>query len=109
MSDFLQPCNVYRIYFAHIFPHLKYGIEVYGMSSKTNIKYLQGDQNKLIKTLCKSHTLDSPRTLLHDLKIFNVQEILMYFLLCFVYKQPHDMLPSVFTDYFVKNRNLKQV
>jgi len=106
MSDFLHPADILRIYFAYVFPHLKYGIEVYGMSSKSNIKCLQGIQNKLVKLLCKSDMLDSPQILLQDLKIFNVQQIIYYFLLCFVYKQINHMLPSAFSDYFVRNCDL---
>ena len=106
MSSFLQPCDIHRIYFAYIFPHIKYGIELYGMSSKSNIKSIQGIQNKLVKTLCRSDQYDSPTALLKELEIFCVSDILTFCILCFVYKQLNNMLPGPFDDYFHRNCDL---
>ena len=38
-------------YYAFIFPHIKYGIEIYGASSSGKVKQIQFIQNKLIKII----------------------------------------------------------
>jgi len=105
ISKYINRSHVREIYFAYIFPHIKYGIEISGTSNK-NVAILQKCQNRLIKTLCNAGRYDSP-TLLHDqLGLFNIIELIFFNIACFVYKQQNGLLPKVFDQYFQTNDQL---
>ena len=106
MSDFLKMDDVRKIYFAYVFPHIKYGIEVYGISSKKNQRSIQGVQNKLLKILCKCNQFDSPSLLHQSMNIFSFLESCIFSILVFVYKQVNGLLPPVFNQYFILNSAL---
>ena len=108
LSSFIGKDDVRRIYYAYIFPHIKYAIEVFGLSSVSNNLNLQKCQNKLLKILCKSDYQDSPTILHTELAILNIKEISLLFLSLFVYKQQNGLLPSVFDSYFCTNQELQR-
>jgi len=114
ISNFINRSHVRDIYFAYVFPHIKYGIEITGSSSMKNVGNLQSCQNRLLKILCKSGRYDSP-TLIHEqLGIFNIKELTFFSISCFVYNQQNDLLPTVFQSYFktndqVMNRSHRQL
>ena len=103
ISDFIDESDIRRIYFAYVFPYIKYGVEIYGLSSQTNRRSLQGIQNKLLKILCKSGRYDSPSVLYKQHNILNVVEISIFFILRFVFRQLNGLLPTVFRPYFTSN------
>ena len=106
ISNFITKAHVRSIYFAYLFPHINYGIEIVGVSSKKNRNLLQGSQNKLLKVLCKSGTYDSPQLLHEELGIFNISQLTYFHTACFVYKQLNGLLPSIFEDYFKTNEQM---
>jgi hypothetical protein len=53
LADYIKPDNIRQIYYAYVFPYIKYGIEVYGSCDQSILKPLQTAQNKLLKILCK--------------------------------------------------------
>lgn len=106
ISNFINRSHIRDIYFAYVFPHIKYGIEITGSSSVKNVSILQGCQNKLLKILCQVGRYDSP-TLIHDqLGIFNIKELTFFNLSCFVYNQQNGLLPRVFNNYFKTNEQV---
>jgi len=106
ISQFLDHNDVRRVYFAYIFPYIKYGIEIYGMCSKSNLKVIQGVQNKLLKIACQCDRYYSPSLLHKQLSIFSIHELIGFFVLNFVYKQVNGLLPPVFNSYFTFNSDL---
>lgn len=101
ISNFLDMSHCRNIYFAYIYPHITYGMEIYGQSSKTNMNLIQRAQNKTLKILCKRDRYESPTLLHRELEILNVTEISVLSLGTFVYKQVHGLLPNVFDDMFI--------
>ena len=51
VKSFITSYLARQLYFAFLFPHIEYGIECYGASSKNNIKKLQVIQNKLLRLI----------------------------------------------------------
>ena len=98
--------NVRDIYFAYIFPHIKYGIELFGINSAKNSNTLQACQNRLLKILCKAGRYDSPTIIQDELGIFNIIQITHFHQSCFVYNQLKGHLPRVFDDYFKTNEQI---
>ena len=80
----------------------KYGLEVYGHTSKANIKKIQTLQNKILKTIFNKDQLTPTITLHKELHILQVQFSQANLLL--VCKQRNNLLPEIFKDYF-KVRN----
>jgi hypothetical protein len=100
LSKFLPYESVCDIYYAYIFPHIKYGIEVYGTCSKTLLNVLQVQQNKLLKILCKRNIRDSATALHQELGLLSCQNVNEQFTLLFVFKQRNNLLPNIFMDYY---------
>ena len=101
MSSFLDRNHCRTIYFAYIHPHLMYGIELFGLSSKGNNQLLQRTQNKLLKMICKCDLYYSPTTLHKELGIFSVKEAAIFVHSSLVYKQRNGLLPTVFDNMFL--------
>jgi hypothetical protein len=102
MSQFISENDVHRIYYAYIFPHIKYAIEIYGSACKTALRPLQVVQNKLIKILCKRSYDSSSSELLREKSILNCKHLNRLFTNIFVYKQQNNMLPDIFSRYYTR-------
>jgi hypothetical protein len=100
LSRFIPVELVSQIYYAYVFPYIKYGIEVYGSCSKTALNIIQVKQSKLLKIVCKRDMRDSSTALHQELKLLNCQSIHELFTLIFVYKQQNKLLPDIFNNYF---------
>ena len=96
------------LYFAFVFPHLLYGIEIYGNTYQSHLSKLVKLNNKILRILqnapLKSHTLSLyknyntlPLPLLHDFQI-----------LLFVHKFLYhgNKMPSIFASYFTQNTSV---
>jgi len=99
------------LYFACVFPHLLYGIEIYGNTYQSHLSELVKLNNKILRILqnapLKFHTLSSyknyntlPLPLLHDIQI-----------LLFVHKFLYhgNKIPSIFVSYFTQNTSVHQL
>ena len=100
LSEIIDDSCAMSIYNAYIFPHIKYGIELYGTAKPIHLNKVQVLQNKLLKILFKRNKRDSPRELLKEKGILNCRNLNKYFLLLFIYKQQNNLLPVVFRNYF---------
>ena len=98
------------LYFAFVYPHLLYGIEIYGNTYHSHLSKLETLNNKILRILqnkpLRTHTIDLyssyltlPLSLLHNFQI-----------LLFVHKFIHHSgkLPPVFMSYFIQNQFIHQ-
>jgi hypothetical protein len=97
-----------QIYYAYVFPYIKYGVEVYGTCSESVMKQLQIEQNKLLKILYKKNRRYGTNQLYSEIKLLKCTDIHKLFLGIFVYKQQNRMLPSIFEDYYKLNSDVCQ-
>ena len=95
------------LYFAFVFPHLLYGIEIYGNTYQSHLSKLVKLNNKIVRILqnapLKSHTLSLyknyntlPLPLLHDFQILFVHKFLYH----------GNKMPSIFASYFTQNTSV---
>lgn len=95
-----------NLYFAFVYPHLLYAIEIYGNTFHSYLHKLEVLNNKILRILQNS----APRTPTIDLfTLYNtlpLQLLHNYQILLFVHKFVHHRhtLPQVFNSYFVQNR-----
>ena len=94
-----------QIYFAFIYSRMKYGIEVYGNCSATNLNKIQMMQNKLMRLLLNIDRLTPTDTLHQTLNILKVSDIYQVNILSFVYDIVSGRCPNVFQYYFELKRN----
>ena len=77
---FICPDMVRQLYYAYVFPHISYGIELYGAACKTNLTKIQVAQNLLLKALTKCKRRDGATALHQKLNIPKVGELYTLFL-----------------------------
>ena len=108
LSRFINDDHARRIYYAYVYPHIIYGIENYGLTSKNNMKKIQISQNKIIKTLFKKDNRYNTDDLFKETKLMNVVNVCKLQQCCFVYKQKNQILPNIFNNYYITNIQVRQ-
>ena len=88
------------IYFTCINSVIKYGIEIYGATTKSNLHRIQVLQNKLLKVLTKKEFRYSTNQLHIDMRILKVEDIYSHSILQFVYKCLNKKVPKKFHKNF---------
>lgn len=97
--------NVLRkLYFAFVYPHLLYGVEVYANTCKSYLLKLQTLNNKILRILLNKN-FDSPSkqlyVIMESLPIPQLHDMQM---LCLTYKGMYckELIPSLFHQYFTR-------
>ena len=90
------------IYYACIYPHISYAIEIYGTANDTLMSKLQVQQNKLLKLLTKRDYRYSTNKLHQENRILQVKHIHELYALAFVLRCPKDTSIEPFKDYFTR-------
>ena len=91
-----------QLYFAFIYSRLKYGIEVYGSCSKTQMNKLQIVQNRLMKFLFRKPRMTSTNELHHEIKILKLNDLHDFSILQLVHNCLNKKCPLTFAEYFKK-------
>ena len=102
-NDALKSLN-----FALVYPHLLYGIEVYGAASMSKLDKLIKLNNKILRIL-QWKRLDYPVKLLYqNYKTLPIPALHNYQILVFMFKYVHlnNCLPPAFTNYLVFNSSI---
>ena len=91
-----------KLYFAFIYPHLLYGIEVYANTSKSNLTRLSNLNNKLIRIVLNEKLNVPSAQLYKKLNVLPISELHQMQLVIFVNKClfHKDLLPVIFREYF---------
>ena len=95
--------NKLLLYNAYIYSKIQYGLEVFGSASATEISKIQTKQNTALKILFNKDFYTPADKLHKDLSILLVGDIYKLYLVKFVFKHQHGLLPEVFDDYFITN------
>lgn len=106
LSKFLPKQLIPQVYHAYVFPHIKYGIELYGTCCKTRLKTIEVQQSKLLKILMNVPYRYSTTAMYQELKLLTVKSIHDLFSDIFVFKQRNNLLPSIFQNYYYTKREL---
>ena len=89
-----------QLYYAFIYPRLKYGIEVYGSCNKNLINKLQVVQNKMLKLLLNRTRRTNTDKLHYELKLMKFNDIYNYSLALFTYDSLYKECPLPLHNYF---------
>ena len=94
-----------QLYYAFIYSKIKYGMEVYGSCSSTNIGKIQTMQNKLMKLLLRLRRMTPTNELHMHLNILKVSDIYKSNVLSFVNEILSGRSPDIFKNYFILKNN----
>ena len=109
LAKYIDNDRINQIYYAYVFPYIKYGIEIFGTCDSTTLKPLQTAQNKILKTLCKKKRRYPTDKLHNELNILKCEDIHKLFVGIFVYKQQNNLLPTIFSNYFHARNNIHNI
>ena len=93
------------IYFNFVYSRISYGIQIFGISSKTNLKKIQTLQNKILKFLFKLDPEMSTMDLHHKIRILNIKDSYEVNVLNFVNKCLTRRCPDFLGNYFTYKQN----
>ena len=88
------------VYYAIVFPHLMYGILLWGCSSKNNLHKLQMLQNKCLRIKEGWQTKQKLEPLFIKFEIFNIDQLLNFEIAKFMFLYQRKKLPQLFNNYF---------
>ena len=91
---------VREIYFTTVFPHINYGLEIYGSCSGSLLSKLQVKQNQLMKILTKKDRLYPTDALHSENRILKIVDVFKSKILLFVHKCLNKNTISIFHNYF---------
>ena len=106
IKNFISDKNKYKLYNAYVLPKLRYGLEVYGNTSKGNMQKVQVMQNRILKVLFNKDFLMPTKELHKELTLLLVNDMHKHLIVQFVYKAKHKHLPSIFDNYYQENQSL---
>jgi len=108
LSMYIHQDMITQIYYAYVYPHITYVIQLYGKGNKTDLDRLQRKQNGILKTLSCKPTRYGTNDIHSELKLLTIENIHKLFSACFVFKQQHHMLPNVFNSYYRRNAEVRE-
>ena len=101
----ITPVVVRQLYYAFIYSRIKYGIELYGSNSASNMNKVQVIQNKLLKMVLKLDRLMPTNDLHKNIKILKIVDIHKCNTLGLVKEMVSDRCPAIFRNYFEMKGN----
>ena len=105
----LVPFSCLRmLYYALVYPHIVYCIEVYANTYKSYLAKLQVLVNKIIRILLKVDIRTPLTTMYHSLNTMSLLDLHELHLLKFIHKCLHhtETLPAIFQDYFRSKKSV---
>ena len=77
-----------------------YGVQIWGLTLPSYLKPLQVIQKRLVRVITFSHPQAHTETLLKELTVLKLTDVIEIQNLHFVYSWFHSLLPPIFNDYF---------
>ena len=100
LRNHLSSEHIKCIYYAMVYSRIKYGIEVWGMTTSTKMRQVQIFQNRLLKVLSRKPYRYSTNKLHNDYNILKVHDIFTQEIASFMHNFRKGKLPEVFNEYF---------
>jgi len=99
-----------NVYYALVYPQLLYGIELYANTNKCNLDKLIILNNKILRILQLKSLYTNVISLYSNYNTLPVQMLHVRQILLFVQKYIHfkELLPTVFTNYFIENNTIHE-
>ena len=97
-----------QIYYALVYPHLLYGVEIYANTFDNHIDPLLKLNNKILRVLQKQSRITPIRNLYLNYNTLQISDLHKFQIYCFVHKfiYNREKLPPAFNNYFTFNHSV---
>ena len=95
-----------NLYNSLIFPHISYGIHVWGTAASVHLNRLHVFQKKIVRIICGVHPRTHTEPLFKAMNILDIDQIRDYSIALFMYKMSNGMLPSIFEIMFIQTSDV---
>jgi len=102
----LPTSMMFKLYNTLVYPYLQYCNIAWASQQNIHTKDLFILQKKAIRVVCKARWNAHTTPLFRKLYTLKLDEINKFQTGCFMYKAMNNQLPSLFTDYFILNKNV---
>ena len=103
LKHFLPENILHSLYCTLILPYINYGVLIWGNTYATYLDKVLKLQKWAIRTVSNSHYRSHTGPLFNKFNVLNVHDTFKLNLGTFMYKHYSNLLPSVFTAYFIKH------
>ena len=101
LNKLLPTRTLITLYYALIFPHLMYGIIIWGSINSSYLTSLQTLQNKAIRAIAKLKSKDRVTPIYKQYNLLKTNHIYKLEIVKFMHHFHTKSLPFIFTDYFM--------
>ena len=114
IRPFVKKETLIMLYYSLVFPHLIYGIEVWGSAMQTYSSRIHLMQKKLVRMISRkdvrmdNYAYPASEPIFKELKILKLKDIHKLFICKFVYKWTQGQVPSNFTHWFRYTSHIHQ-
>ena len=100
--------TMWILYNAFIYPYFTYCIEVWGNTYQSYLEPLIELQKRAVRTIVGARKYAHTAPLFREWKLLNIKEIYIYCVQLLRYKYHHSILPSIFSDFYVRNNSIHE-
>lgn len=99
-ANILNTKTLRSLYYSFCYPHILYGITLWGSTYTTNLNTLNITQKKLIRIITKRSFLEHTLDLFKKLRILKIYEVYKLRTLTFLFLHSNNSLPNIFDNMF---------
>ena len=104
--NYLNRKSLLTLYYTFVYPYLTYCNHIWGNIYQSNLKHLCVLQNKIIRIIAGAKPRESAGPLYVSLGILKLTDINKYLIARFMYKYCINMVPRLFSSFFLRNYNV---
>ena len=102
LKHFLATPTLLMLYYSIVYPHILYGIIIWGSTCTSHLNNLQLIQNKAVRAICSLNWCEHVTPCFHRLKILKIKDVAKMEIAKFVHQSINHSLPMYFQYYFHK-------
>ena len=104
--NYLNRKSLLTLYYTFVYPYLTYCDHIWGNIYQSNLKHLCVLQNKILRVIAGAKPRESAGPLYVSLGMLKLTDINKYLIARFVYKYCINMVPRLFSSFFLRNYNV---
>ena len=102
LKHFLPTTALLMLYYSIVYPHILYGIIIWGSTYTSHLNNLQLIQNKVVRAICSLNWREHVTLCFHRLKILKIKDVAKMEIAKFVDQSVNHSFPMYFQFYFHK-------
>ena len=108
LRPYLSQKTLIGLYYTFLYPYFTYCNEIWGNACKTYLSRLIMIQKRAIRLICYKGKYAPTNKIFKELTILNISSIYKFKVGQFMFKFHHQLVPSLFYDFFIFNRHVHE-